>query len=233
MSVPPTQAVSPAPQSPGPEPAAAGPTAARHCPTTLELLAQRRSTPAIKLCEPGPTPEHIDQLLQIASRVPDHGKRSPWRFVLFQGQARAQAGDVLATAWQTQSGSPDANDAKRLDLERSRFTRAPVVIMVVSAARENDPKIPEWEQVLSAGAVCQTLLIAAHAMGFAGQWLTEWYAYDADVKTAFGLKPGERVAGYVYLGSTDAAAVERPRPDVTALTQVWSQPDDSGPPSTG
>jgi nitroreductase len=100
--------------------------------------------------------------------------------------------------------------AERYTLERNRFMRAPVVIAVISDVTENH-KIPEWEQILSAGAVCQNLLVAASAMGFAAQWLTEWYAYDRAVKTELGLSPGERVAGFIYVGSAACDAEERPR----------------------
>lgn len=192
--------------------------AARFSLEALDLLARRRSTPAIKLAEPGPSPACVDDLLRIAARAPDHGKLAPWRFVVFEGAAREAAGRVLRDAFAARE--PDAEPA-RLDAEAGRFLRAPVVIAVVSTARE-DHKIPEWEQILSAGAVCQNLLIAAHAAGFAGQWLTEWYAYDKAARAAFGLRPGERIAGYVYLGSTAEDAIERARPDVAALTTRWT-----------
>lgn len=182
-------------------------------------METRRSTPAIGLGEPGPSPEQIERLLQIAARAPDHGKLAPWRFLVFTGEARATAGAVLAKAWASKPGGAD--DEQRVKLEADRFMRAPVVIAVISAAIENH-KIPLWEQYLSAGAVCQNLLIAGHAMGFAGQWLTEWYAYDASVLTGFGLGPHERVAGYLYFGTAKADAVERPRPDIAALTTHWS-----------
>lgn len=201
--------------------AAAKAVASRRSPAALRLLETRRSTPAIKLCAPGPSPKQLKRLLAIAARVPDHGKRAPWRFVVFAGEARQRAGAVLAQAWRDGSGAKDADSAERYAFESARFTRAPVVVMVVSCATEHDQKIPHWEQVLSAGAVCQNLLIASHAMGFAGQWLTEWYAYDGAVKAGFGLAPEENVAGFLYLGSTTEPALERPRPDVAAKTEFW------------
>lgn len=198
------------------EPAAA----ARPSAETLELLAQRRSTVADVLSAPGPDAEALATLLGLAARVPDHGKLAPWRFIVFDGAARARAGAVLAAA--ARARDPELDDA-RLALEHNRFERAPVVVAVVS--RVTVPhKIPEWEQILSAGAVCQTLLIAAHAMGFAGQWLTEWCAYDPAVLAAFGVQPGERLAGYVYLGTANADPMERKRPDVPALTTRWEGP---------
>ncbi len=207
--------------------------AACHSPETMRLLAQRRSTPAKALGEPGPSDDQIRQVLTIAARAPDHGKLTPWRFIVFSGQARAAAGDVLAKAWPARAArTADDDGPERIELERGRFLRAPAVIAVVSCVRE-DHKIPVWEQQLSAGAVCQNLLVAAHAMGFAGQWLTEWYAYDADVRAAFGLKPGERIAGYVYLGTARVNAAERTRPDVPALTTWWDRTDAVGAHTNG
>ncbi len=192
---------------------------ARASAETLELMARRRSTPAAKLTGPGPSPEQVDALLRLAARAPDHKKLAPWRFVVFEGDARARAGRVIADAFK--AAHPDADD-QRLGLEALRFERAPTVVAVVSAMNPNHPAVPEWEQGLSAGAVCQNLVIAAHAMGFAGQWLTEWLAYDAAVVSAFGLGPFERIAGYVYLGTAADEARERPRPDVGAITTRWT-----------
>ncbi|MGF1463598.1 MAG: nitroreductase [Maricaulaceae bacterium] len=183
----------------------------------LALLATRRSTTAKTLGAPGPDPDQLKSLLRVAARVPDHGKRAPWRFIVFEGEARARFGAILADRWRARE--PEA-DAARLALERERFLRAPVVVTVVSAITSTE-KIPEWEQVLSAGAVCQPLLIAANAMGFAGQWLTEWCAYDAEILSALGLVEGERVAGYVYLGAAQEPPMERARPDVAAKTAYW------------
>ncbi|WP_420433153.1 nitroreductase family protein [Hyphobacterium sp.] len=176
-------------------------------PETLSLLARRRSTAAICLRDPGPTAEELDCLLQIAARVPDHGKMAPWRFVLFQGEDRAYFGEVLAKIWASENESDEA----RLELETQRFLRAPLVIGVISRVLEKH-NIPEWEQILSAGAACQNLLIAAQAMGYGSQWLTEWYAYHPQVKDTLGLRSGERVAGFIYIGSTDEEPVERVRP---------------------
>ncbi|WP_421787145.1 nitroreductase family protein [Hyphobacterium sp.] len=174
---------------------------------TLALLARRRSTAAINLNDPGPSPEQLDCLLNIAARVPDHGKMAPWRFLLFQGEDRAHFGEVLAKIW----ASENEADETRLALETQRFMRAPLVIAVISRVLENH-KIPEWEQILSAGAACQNLLIAAQAMGFGAQWLTEWYAYHPQVKDTLGLRSGERIAGFIYIGSTQDEPVERVRP---------------------
>ncbi len=185
---------------------------------TLELLARRRSTVANNMDHPGPDADQLNELLRIAARVPDHGKLAPWRFILFEGDARAAFGTVLRKAFT--AANPDA-PAELLDFEEKRFTRAPTVVAVISRVTENH-KIPEWEQILSSGAVCQTLLIAASAMGFAAQWLTEWYAFDEEVKQALGLGPSERVAGFVYLGTATEPPRERTRADLSALISRWA-----------
>ena len=186
-------------------------------PETLELLWRRRSTVAKDLEGPGPDDEQIEQLLTIAARVPDHGKLAPWRFVLFQGAARGAFGEHLEAAFR--AANPEASD-ELAAMERDRFQRAPLVIAVLSTAGPH-AKIPEWEQVLSAGAVCQNLLIAARAMGFAAQWLTEWYAYDAKVLAAMGAHPSEKVAGYIYIGAAAKPPLERARPPLSERRTDW------------
>ena len=180
----------------------------------LQFLARRRSLLVKDIGEPGPTEEDVDALLRVAVRVPDHGKLAPWRFIIIQGAARARLGAVLEGAFVKRQ--PDASPTT-IALERARLERAPVVVAVVAAPVPSS-KIPEWEQVLSAGAVCHQLLLAANAAGFAAQWLTEWYAYDREVLGALGLVGGERMAGFVYIGSATREAEERRRPDVSALT---------------
>lgn len=174
----------------------------------LELLTRRRSTPAIGLSEPGPDADQVRHLLGIAARVPDHGKLAPWRFILFETEARTSFGNVLGKVWSAKN-----NDAtpEQIDFERNRFNRAPLVIAVISCVTEKHA-IPVWEQELSAGAACQNLLIGASAMGFGAQWLTEWYAFDPDVKDMLGLRSGERIAGFIYIGTTTDEPVERKRP---------------------
>ncbi len=184
---------------------------------TLKLLAERRSTVAKNMTAPGPNAEQIDDLIRIATRVPDHGKIAPWRFILFQGEAREQFGGILRKV--CAAANPDAPE-DLLAFEAARFTRAPLVICVVSHVLERH-KIPTWEQELSSGAVGQQLLIAASAMGFAAQWLTEWYAYDPHVKDALGLRSGERVAGFIYIGTATEDPLERVRPDHRALITHW------------
>lgn len=187
-------------------------------PEAIDMLLRRRSVLAPLLSAPGPGAQEIDTILTVGARVPDHGKLAPWRFILFEGEARARFGDVLASAFLAANADAPAD---RVEAERGRFLRAPLVICVVSRARPHF-KIPEWEQVLSAGAVCQNLLHAAHALGFAGQWLTEWYAYDEDVCAALGLEEGERVAGFVYVGTPTTKPDDRVRPDIAAIRSAWA-----------
>ena len=176
---------------------------------TLALLARRRSTKIAEFAEPGPNAEQIDALIRLAARVPDHGKIGPWRFVIIEGEGSVRAGEKLADVIADDSGV----DEVRLQFARETFTRAPVTVMVVSNTVVPHPKVPEWEQIQSASAACLALLVAAHAMGFAGCWLTEWPAYDERARAALGLTEHERVAGFVYLGTAREAATERVRAD--------------------
>lgn len=183
----------------------------------LDILRTRRSVVANNMVEPGPDNAQLDELLAIAARVPDHGKLAPWRFVVFSGAARRSFGDVLARRYRALN--PQAEE-KFVELEAGRFMRAPVVVAVVSRVAPH-PKIPEWEQVLSAGAVCQNLLVAATAMGFASQWITEWYAFDDEIKAAMGLEPHEKIAGFIYIASASEPPGERARPVIADITSFW------------
>jgi nitroreductase len=185
--------------------------AIRESAETLALLARRRSTKLMGLSEPAPNADELDALIKLAARVPDHGKIGPWRFVVIDGDARGRAGTALEAVIRNDEGVDDA----RRDFVRDWFKRAPTCVMVVSAPRPN-PKVPEWEQILSAGAVCFNLLLAAHALGYAGSWLTEWPAFDERARTALGLSTEERIAGFVYLGTPTMGAAERVRADISS-----------------
>lgn len=177
---------------------------------TLLLLARRRSSKLMHLSEPAPSSAEIDALIQLAARVPDHGKLGPWRFVVIDGEARARAGAALAEVIKNDEGV----DESRLAFVRDTFLRGPSCVMIVSSPQPSK-KVPEWEQQLSAGAVCYNLLIAAHALGYAGCWLTEWHAFDARAAKALGVSESERIAGFVYLGTPTMPAAERVRADVS------------------
>jgi nitroreductase len=183
----------------------------------LTLLATRRSASVKAMVEPGPTPEQLSALLAIAVRVPDHGKLTPWRFILFEGEARGRFGDILAARWRELH--PDHGEAT-VAQARGFFERAPTVLAVVSRAAPH-VKIPEWEQVLSAGAVCQNILIAATAMGLGCQWNTDWCAYDPKALAAMGMAPDEKIAGFIYLGTPKEPITDRPRPDPESLLTRW------------
>ena len=187
-------------------------------PQALDLLLSRRSGSAKAMKGPGPSETQIRTLIAAASRVPDHGKLMPWRFLILKGDARASLGDVLVTA--LMSTDPDAT-GERIAIEQRRFLRAPVIVIAISRVREAIP-IPEWEQILSAGAACQTLCIAAHAMGFVANWITEWPAYHPVVRDALGLHAGERVAGFIYLGHPVEPLVDRPRPQYEDVAAEWT-----------
>lgn len=183
----------------------------------IDLLLTRRSVSANKLGEPGPGPSELRQILTAAARVPDHKKLVPWRFIVFEGNARASFGDVLQRVCKTEEAEPTA---MRLETERGRLLRAPVVIAVISRIVDT-PAVPEWEQVLSAGAVCQNLLTAAAALGYSANWITEWYAYSAGVREALGLAANERVAGFVYVGTAQERPEERERPALADIVSPW------------
>jgi nitroreductase len=180
---------------------------------TIEILKRRRSVPPPLMAGPAPRAAELTTILTVASRVPDHGKLAPWRFLVFEGRARDRASQLALEI--RLDDRPDLDEAARAE-ELRRFTRAPLVIAVISRAAPHH-KIPEWEQVLSAGAVCMNMIVAARALGFSATWLTEWMAYDARFRAAIGLAEHERVAGFLHVGRTTAAIEDRPRP---ALAEI-------------
>ena len=149
--------------------------------------------------------------------MPDHGKLTPWRFILYRGEPGARLGAQLATLFQ--SVFPDMPET-RIEQERTRFTRLPLTVGVISRPVEH-PKVPEWEQVLSAGAAGMNLVLAAHALGFAAQWLTEWCCYNADAARLLGARDGERFAGLISIGTPTVPPVDRPRPAFADIASDW------------
>jgi|TARA_B100000530_G_scaffold283801_1_gene197974 nitroreductase len=186
---------------------------------TIDFLTTRRSTVARMMDEPGPSDDEMKKIMEAGMRVPDHGRLTPWRFITIRGDARDTIGNVIADAFK--KNNPDAIE-EQIEIEQERLTRAPVVIAVVSRVQKGH-KIPVWEQVLSAGAACQTMLIAAQSMGYAAQWLTEWYAYDDDVKAAIGAEAGDEIAGFVYLGTSTGKLSDRARPEYDEIVSEWSE----------
>lgn len=183
-------------------------------PEVLRFLALRRSTPAVTLTEPAPDAAQLADLLRIAVRAPDHCKLSPWRFVVMEGADKAAfAGELEAIAQRRSDPTLAAKLAK--------LKVPPVAVVVISAPRA--AAIPEWEQVLSAGAVCTNLLCAALAMGFGANWITDWYSYDAEATSILGLAEGERVAGFMLIGTAKEAPLERERPNLDPLVTRWQR----------
>jgi nitroreductase len=186
-------------------------------PTPLfQYLSTRRSIPALQMTEPGPGRDEIESMLTLASRVPDHGKLAPWRFIVIRGNQRAEIGDRLAAI--ALARNPELSPEMQ-EIERNRLTRAPVVIAVVSRAAPH-VKIPVWEQEMSAGAVCLNLFMAANAHGYAANWLSEWITYDEQAKAVLGVPPGEKLAGFLYIGSSDFPQTDRPRPALNDIV-TW------------
>lgn len=176
-------------------------------------LATRRSAPAQALAEPGPSRAEIERILELGARTPDHGKLFPWRFVVLGRATRAQLARALEPLAARQA---DPGKARAV---LGKLTAAPVTLLVVSRPRPS-PKVPEWEQRLSAGAVCMNLEHAANALGYAASWITDWYSYDPQAIELLGLSGDEQVAGFIHLGSLAEPPLERPRPDLAALT-TW------------
>ena len=186
----------------------------------IDFLLTRRSVTARNLTEPGPSKEQLDMILRAAHRVPDHGKLGPWRFIILKGNARAEFGEILGAAYKKEN--PDAFD-ELVEVEKERFQRAPVIVAVTSRITP-EHKIPEWEQTLSSGAACMNMLNAAHALGLAAQWITEWPAYNDDVANALGVGEKERIAGFIYIGTAAQPPDERTRPEISDIVIEWTGP---------
>jgi len=185
----------------------------------LDFLEGRRSLPSRLLGDPGPTPEQLERLLTAAIRVPDHGKLTPWRLLLIRGEDRARLGAALAEIHvRADPGVPPAVVQK----DRDRFNFAPLIVTVIARVEPNHPKVPEQEQVLSAGYVAYNLLLGAQALGFGAQILTGWAAYDRDVAQLLGLGANERVVAYVHIGTAREEAPERLRPQLSDVVAEWT-----------
>jgi nitroreductase len=185
----------------------------------LAFLKSRKSASAKAMSGPGPSSAQMAEILEIAVRVPDHGKLSPWRFVLIEGEGRVRMGEGFAQVW---AKNNPTHGAESLDFQRGLFLRAPTILIVVSTAA-NHGKIPVWEQQLSSAAVCYNAVLAATALGFDVQWQSDWVAYDEGAKTVMGIGQHEQVAGIIYIGTSTIPLEDRPRPDPsTLLTRISS-----------
>ena len=183
----------------------------------LDALYSRRSIPSKQLDAPGPDPATLAHMLQAAVRVPDHGKMVPFRFLRIEGEARHALGRALVA--RTLQHDPDA-PATAIEKERMRFSHAPLIVTVI-ARLTPDHKVPEQEQLLSAGCVCFALLQSAQALGFGAQWLTGWAAYDEVIGKTLGLQANEKVAGFIHIGTPRLDVPERDRPDAATLLSDW------------
>lgn len=186
----------------------------------LQTLLTRRSPALPSLREPGPTPEQLTTILTIAARVPDHGKLAPWRFIVIEGDARNRLGAVIGSIWTAKNAALQAESpaafAQGLTKWSSQLASAPVVVAVVSSPKPN-PKIPEWEQLLSCGACCMNLLLGAKAVGFGAVWLTEWYAWEAKVQAELALAAHEKIAGFIHIGTQSEQREDRDRPNMASI----------------
>ncbi len=184
----------------------------------LQCLLTRRSVKADEMTANAPSPKQLEDILTAAARVPDHGKTMPFYFIVFQGEARDEANKIIVDIYQKQN--PDTSE-DALQKEQNRFTRAPLVIGVVYRMRRG--KHPLWEQVMSTGAACQNLLLAADAHGFAAQWLSEWYAYDEEFRSAIGIDARDTIAGFMHIGGhPEKAPADRDRPDLNEIVTYWN-----------
>lgn len=187
----------------------------------IDFLSGRKSAPIDLMTEPGPSDAEIETMIRIASRVPDHGRLAPWRFILYRGRARHEIGEKLAAlAVKLEGPLPEARLAK----ERTRFSRAPLVIGVVSVARDDAKNIPQWEKFLSGGAAAMNLSLAANALGYGVNWITNWYSDIPEGRAILGLGPDERVIGFVHIGTFKGDIPERPRPEIAGLVSDYAGP---------
>jgi nitroreductase len=184
----------------------------------LEALTTRASPAA--LTDPAPDEEALDRMLRAAMRAPDHGRLRPWRFIIVAGEARMALGNMLADALRRRH--PNAVDAA-LAKERTKPLRAPLIVVVAATPREHR-SVPAIEQVISAGAAAQNILVAAHALGYGGFWRTGAPAYDVSVKRALGLRADDAIVGFLYLGTPDATASPSPVVDIDAHVARWTGP---------
>ncbi|THD50877.1 MAG: nitroreductase [Bradyrhizobium sp.] len=182
-------------------------------PDAIDLLKTRRSVKPREMSGPGPSPAELETILTIGARVPDHGKLAPWRFIVFEGDARVRAGEIIAKVFARKN--PNASPAE-IEVEKRRLTDAPLVIGVVSFTRPH-PKVPPWEQELSAGASSMNIVTAATALGYGACWLTGWFAFDRDVLEGLGLKADEKLAGLIHIGTAPKTSEDRPRPALSDI----------------
>lgn len=188
--------------------------------TVIDLLLARRSAPIHELTGPAPSESELETMLRAATRVPDHGMLTPWRFIIYRGEARERVGEMLAELSEKREGP--LSEARR-NQELSRFSRAPLVIGVVFTPKESS-KIPRWEMFLSGGMAAMNLIIAANALGYDTNMITNWYSDTEDGREILGLAPDERVIGFIHIGKHPGGTPDRPRPEIAPLVSDYQGP---------
>lgn len=188
--------------------------------SVVDFLLTRVSAPIHELKEPAPADDELNTILTVASRVPDHGRLVPWRFILYRGEARHRVGEALADLAAKREGPLSEG---RRQQELTRFSRAPLVVGVISTPKAN-PKIPQWEMFLSGGMAAHSLALAANALGYGTNLITNWYSDVAEGRALLGLDPEERVVGFVHIGSFAGTPFERPRPDLASVVSDYAGP---------
>ncbi len=183
----------------------------------VNYFSTRRSVPGEFLLEPGPSKIELDKIIAIGLRVPDHGKLNPWRLIIIEGENRVLAGEKLAQI--TLSNNPDFDEFS-LKVERERFLPAPVTIGVLSSPKEHK-KIPEFEQLISAGAVALNLVHGANALGYGAHWVTRWFTYDQEAAKMLGAQEGEKFVAFIHIGTAAKRLEDKPKPDVEKLVTCW------------
>ena len=186
----------------------------------IDFLLTRKSPPISELREPAPDDAELLDILKVATRVPDHGMLEPWRFMTYRGDARARVGEYLAKRVVELEGDVPPH---RLEQEKTRFTRAPLIVGVISVPKPH-PRIPDWEKFISGGNAAFALVLAVHAHGYSANWVSNWFADDAQSRAFMGVAPQEQVIGYVHIGTPAQAAPDRPRPDPAKLLSAYSGP---------
>ncbi|MEM7336736.1 MAG: nitroreductase [Chloroflexota bacterium] len=184
-------------------------------PETIDLLLTRRSLVAKNHTGPGPNSDELGIILRCATRVPDHAKLTPWHIQVLQDEALTKVGSVIGDVYK--ADNPDA-EAEKVAFESGRLARSPLVL-IVSTKIESTERIPRWEQILSGGAVCQNILVAATALGYASQWLSEWYSYDQRFKDALNIAESDEILGIMHIGTASIKPKERARPQLTDVVE--------------
>lgn len=186
----------------------------------IDSLTSRRSPKIVDLKGAiAPSKDEIREILKVAIRCPDHGKAVPWRFIAIEGEKRGVLGRKLA---QHLVSRGNKIDEVQFELEQTRFERAPLIIALISSTRTH-PKATIWEQELSAGALGLSLILACNGFGYSANWLSEWPIYDSEAAAIIGAKEHEKIAGLFYIGKTDIAPTERPRPNLDDIFEYWEE----------